>query len=89
MLPNKIALMQFFHITNKLLIALFYAKHSSQRKQCWANSIIKENMFLVSFSPVVINTQTTCLTAPVQSIPSCSQIPLCLGDISIIYAGTS
>lgn len=44
-------------------------------------------MFLVSFSPVVINTTNTCLTVLVQSIPGCSELLLCLGDSSIIYAG--
>lgn len=44
-------------------------------------------MFLVSFSPVVINTANTCLTVLVQSIPGCSELLLCLGDSSIIYAG--
>lgn len=44
-------------------------------------------VFLVSFSAVVLNTANTCLTVLAQSIPCCSELLLCLGDISIIYAG--
>lgn len=44
-------------------------------------------MFVVSVSPGVINTANTCLTVLVQSIPGCSELLLCLGDIGIIYAG--
>lgn len=44
-------------------------------------------MFLVSFSPIAINRANTCLTVLVQSVPGCSELLFCLGEISIIYAG--